>query len=519
MIYKEMKNLPDTTLQKTQRQQAKDPAALRLILRDVVEAVGGTGGMVAVWSKVERCFLPSASYGLSEDELMQLQPLLNEAAKGSGDDTDTSNGNNGHYTNETSQNPIVTLPLKTGQETIGRIYVIRPVNVMVDSNKAQPTVPSFSQGIADGVQNAMLAYLLAEERQRVEAILEGSGEGILSLDTKSRIVRFNSAMERLTGYSRDEVLGKSCSAVLGFCDWEGNSLCSTQCPMLGKAKGTDSLVELEGSIQTKDGQRIDVSMAYSLVESPGGRPLSAVVNVRDITRDRELETQRSAFLSMLGHELQSPLAIIKSYTNMLSNQGNNCDTVRQSLQVIEEECDRLSCVMKRLLLASRIESGALTLKQEPIRLDSIVNKVVRRFKGVSNIHTLVVNLTPDLPAALGDPDQIEDVFNNLIDNAIKYSPEGGRITATGRATSDYIEMSISDEGLGIPLREVDRVFERFHRVDGKATRKVRGVGLGLYLCKFIVEAHLGTISLSSELGKGSCFTVSLPIAEENEEAF
>ena len=500
----------------------KDPAALRLILRDVVEAVGGTGGMVAVWSNVERCFIPSASYGLSDAELLQLQPLLDEAAKGSGEDIDTSdpfNDNNGHRDKETSQNPIVTLPLKTGHEIIGRIYVIRPVNVVVEGDKAQPTVPSFSQGVAEGVQNAMLAYLLAEERQRVEAILEGSGEGILSLDAKRRIVRFNSAMEELTGYSRDEVLGESCSTVLGFCDWDGNSLCRKQCPMLAKAKGTDSLIELEGTLQTKDGQRVDVSMAYSLVESPGGRPLSAVVNVRDITRDREIEAQRSAFLSMLGHELQSPLAIIKSYTNTLSNNGDTFDraTVQQSLQVIEEECDRLSIIMKRLLLASRIESGALTLKQDPLRLDSIANKVVRRFKGVTTIHTFEVDFEADLPVALGDPDQIEDVFSNLIDNALKYSPEGGRITVTGGAKDDYIEVSFSDEGIGIPLREVDRVFERFHRVEGKAARKVRGVGLGLYLCKFIVEAHGGRIGLSSELGKGSCFTVGLPVAEDNGE--
>jgi signal transduction histidine kinase len=306
--------------------------------------------------------------------------------------------------------------------------------------------------------------------------------------------------------------------VLNFRDWEGRSICNTtRCPMVTRPDGGPSTCELQGKIQSADGQDIEVAMVYSVTRSRAtGRAHSAVINVRDIRRLREVENLRSAFLSMLGHELQTPLSIIKGYTSTLARTDAkwNKKTLREGLQVIEEECDRLSKLVNRLLLASRIESRTVTLKKEPVQLSAMADKVVRRLESVTAIHQFKVDFESEFPEVYADPDRMEEVLTNLVDNAIKYSPKGGRITVTGRANGDEVVVTVSDEGIGIPRRELDRVFERFRRGENGQVQKVRGMGLGLFICKSIVEAHGGKIGVSSEAGKGSDFTFTLPLKME-----
>jgi len=358
--------------------------------------------------------------------------------------------------------------------------VMRLLKAMSFSKVDQPVLASFAEQAAISVQNARLAHLLVEEKQRVESILENSAEGIMSIDAQRRIVGFNSAMGRPTGYRREEALGKQCSGVLNLRDWEGKALCTRQCPMLMLPEGSRSTFERQETIRTKDWQNTEVAMVYSIVRSPEGRPLNAVINVRDISRLREIERLRSTFLSMLGHELQTPLSIIKGYTSTLARSDGkwNKTTLRQGLQVIEEECDRLSKPMNGLLLASRIEAGALALQREPVLLPSLATKVVRKFQAMTSIHTFEIDFEPGFPAVPADAEQIEQVLSNLVDNAMKYSPAGGRITIAGKVRGEHVEVTVADEGIGIPMREVGHIFERFHRVDSSLVQKVRGVGLG-----------------------------------------
>jgi signal transduction histidine kinase len=277
-----------------------------------------------------------------------------------------------------------------------------------------------------------------------------------------------------------------------------------------------STFETQGRIQSADGQNIDVAMVYSIVQSHDTKqPVTAVINVRDISRLREVENLRATFLSMLGHELQTPLSIIKGYTSTLTRSDGKWKkkTLSQGLHIIEEECDRLSKLVNRLLLASRIETGTLTLRKEAVQLPSLTAKIIRRFEPVTSIHTFEIAFAPDFPAVYADPELIEEVLSNLVDNAIKYSPEGGKIAITGKVNQEQVEITIADEGVGIPVREFEHIFERFHRVDSSFVQRIRGVGLGLYICKYIVEAHGGRIWVVSELGKGSQFTFTLPLQQ------
>ena len=363
------------------------------------------------------------------------------------------------------------------------------------------------------MQNARLAHLLAAEKQRIESILETSAEGIVNIDGQRRVTGFNLAMERLSGKSREDVLGRECFRVLNLRNWQGQSLCNTQCPILISSKQSSRTFELEGTIPTTDERDIDVAMTYSVVYTPEGKPINAVINVRDISKVREVENLRETFLSMLGHELQTPLSIIKGYASTLARSDSKWDLemLHNSLQVIEAESDRLSNIMNKLLLASRIATGTPTLTKEEVQLSSIVEKIVRRLQVMTTTHSFEVEFEPDFPPVYADPALIEEMLTNLIDNAIKYSPKGGKITISGRNIGKEVRVTVADEGIGIPKEDMEHIFERFQRTDRSVVKKVKGIGLGLYICKSIVKAHGGRIEVASKVGKGSQFTFILPL--------
>jgi PAS domain S-box-containing protein len=494
---------------------------LGVILQNAVKALGGSAGLIAIWSKPERRFIPTASVGLEETALAQLQPLLDEAVPDLAASRRSFNmlselrPGSGLPLSDTGirQDPIIALPLQVAGEWVGLVYVLRPVDAVSFSKVDQPVLAVFAEQAAVAVQNARLAHAVAQEKRRLDAILENSAEGIMSIDAERRLIGMNRAMEKLTGCSRGELLGMECYRVLDFRDRSGNSICDTKCPLRSGSE-QETTIEREGTIRTCNGRGIPVAMVYSLVRTPEGKPMNAVVNVRDITRLREVESLRETFLAMLGHELQTPLSIIKGYASTMARAGRKWSEaeLRQNASVIEEESDRLSKVVDKLLLASRISAGALTLEKEPVELPSLARRIIRRLRAVADGHTFWSRFEPGLPAVCADPTLLEEVLVNLIDNAIKYSPSGGRIELSGSSDGRVVTVTVSDEGLGIEPEQMDRIFQRFGREESEAKRKVKGLGLGLYTCKSIIEAHGGEISATSRPGEGSQFSFTLPLA-------
>lgn len=508
---------------RTAAEQIDLEATLGIILKNALSALGGSAGMVATWSEAEHRFVASVSYGLDAKTLAQLKPLLDEAVPDLAGSKESFNLLSELHPDSAlpstdkgeRQDPVIALPLQIGGNWVGLIYILRPLTAASFTHLDQPMLAAFAEQAAIAVQNARLAHSLTEEKHRVESILENSAEGIMSIDAKRRISGFNAAMRRLTGYSREEVMGRECFRVLHLRDMEGGSLCNRQCPMLLSSERGGAIFEQQGKIRTKDGQDIDVAMVYSIVCSPEGEPINAVVNVRDISQLREIENLRETLLSMLGHELQTPLSIIKGYASTLSrSEGRwNKQTLRQGLNVIEEESDHLSKVMNKLILASRISTGTPPLEKETLDLPSLASKVVRRLQAVTSIHTFEIDFAPDSPPVLAEPELMEEVLSNLVENAIKYSPRGGIITISGRREGKQVRVTVADEGIGIPMGKQEDIFKRFHQVDSGATRKSRGVGLGLYICKSIIEAHGGSIGFTSKFRKGSQFSFTLPLEE------
>ena len=255
------------------------------------------------------------------------------------------------------------------------------------------------------------------------------------------------------------------------------------------------------------------------MRSDSGETISGFINVRDISREREQEEQRSTFISVISHELQTPIAIIKGYASTLARTDAMLDaeSLRSRLLAVEEEADRLNKLVSNLLYASRIQAGGLQMDIAPLDLPRLIERMVDRLQ-VSNPGVEARFIAPpNLPTVMADRDRIEEVLQNLLDNAVKYSPGRPAVTVACRATGDEVIVSVSDAGMGISLREQEQIFERFHRASNGAAgaaHSTQGAGLGLYICRAIVEAHGGHIWVESTLHQGSTFLFSLPRAEK-----
>jgi K+-sensing histidine kinase KdpD len=235
---------------------------------------------------------------------------------------------------------------------------------------------------------------------------------------------------------------------------------------------------------------------------------------------RELDRLKSELLSTVSHELRTPLASIKGYAGTLlrSDVAWDDDTRREFLQIIDEESDRLGELIEDLLQMSQIEAGILRIDPQPVKLPRLTQRVVKKARSSSDKHSFNVTFANDFPQVHADARRLEQVLRNLVENAVKYSPEGGTVTVRGDVEGKQAIVSVSDEGIGIASEDLARVFDRFYRADGDAVRRAGGTGLGLSICQGIVQVHGGRIWAESQPGAGSTFRFTLPLADPTTTA-
>jgi two-component system phosphate regulon sensor histidine kinase PhoR len=349
---------------------------------------------------------------------------------------------------------------------------------------------------------AEMTGALRDERDVLDAVLQSTGDGILMVDDDGRTLVANSVWESLTG-------GAGLIAAGGLQRTDGGSTPETFDDAVRRWLTDRDLVAVAVFERAEPYQQFRVYSAP--VRHHGGAVLGRIVVLRDVTRETEAERMRSALVGVVSHELRSPLTAITGYTQTLLNDGPwDEQTEHDFLEVVAVSAQRLSALVDNMLDAATIEAGALRLQREPVRVERIAERVLaqrRLFAGTCSLH---LETPASLPLADADPVRVEQVVSNLIENAIKYSPHGGAIRVkVGTDDDGMLVTSVSDHGTGITADDTSRLFEAFYRVESKA-RSTRGVGLGLYICRCLVESHGGRIWVDSQPGRGSTFAFTLP---------
>lgn len=342
-----------------------------------------------------------------------------------------------------------------------------------------------------------MVSLITIERDKMTAILSNMADGILITDREGKVTMVNRAAERILHLSRDKMVGQSFIEVVRDHEVDG---------ILQKCLKT-------GAQQTGLVEMVPRRQFLGVVATPIGREAGSLVLFQDLSELRRLETARRDLISNISHELRTPIASVKALAETLQEGAIDDQAVaKEFLNRINTEADRLAQMVQELGELSRIESGEVSLKVEPVDLGEAVNRITERLRTQADKSGLglILDIPSTLPLALADEERVEQVLVNLVDNAIKFTPPGGKVTLSAKVEDDSILISVADTGVGISADDLPRVFERFYKAD--KARAGGGTGLGLAIAKHIVEAHGGKIWAESIEGKGSTFTFTLPMA-------
>ncbi len=510
-------------------------AVLRLILQGSVDLLQGHAGLIALRDSTGE-FTFWASYGLPPAMVEAFEPLVDDVPDVA-DPTDFNipdlERKLGDIAEETGLllRQVVALPMSIEHEALhgfqpqmsggsaraqrsrllGVIYLFRSHSLRFSADDRR-ILSSFADYAAIAVNNARLYESAVTERQRLDALLESSADGIMVLDPDLTVTRLNQALVSLTGWRAEEAVDYPYTAVINWARCESEQTLE-DAMRDGWPHGQNQPLYVEGELARRSGSVVSVDIMYAPLLGRGGRLLNIIGIVRDITRFREADALKATFISVVSHELKTPVAIIRGYAETLQRPEarRNPRLVDELLEEIIEETERLSNLVDDLLDASRLEAGGLSFTEvEAVDLEAIAREVVERYSAQTPDHELVLDFADGFPTVDGDPARLEQVLDNLVSNAIKYSPQGGEVLVKGRFSPAEVTIAVQDRGVGIPLDEQRRIFERFYRVEGPETRGVSGTGLGLYLVRAIVEAHGGHIDVESRLREGATFYVTLP---------
>jgi PAS domain S-box-containing protein len=494
-------------------------SVLSLVIEFAVELLAGSSGLIALREE-DGALRVRAAAGIGRDAWPRFAELLATPL----DDRRALSRHLHDLAADThlSLRHMSALPLVYRQANVGVIYVFRAaLNVDFTAEELE-LLKAFADQAAIAVSNARLYQGVLREKQQLDALIEHSADGIMIIDSRWRITTFNATMELITGWPRAEAIGRPCAEVLALRSPQGANVCLLDCPL---RRPPDAAPFIEGWITTRDGRRRFVQSRYAVQRGPGGVPLGALANVRDVTEEQIEAEMQNTFISVISHELKTPVSIIKGYAETLAREDTRWDdaTIRDGLHVIAEEADRLARQIQDLLEISRLQADGMRLELSEWPLRPLAERVVARFAAQAGEQfSFELRLPDDLPAVVADYERTRAVLENLVSNAVKYSPEGGLIRLSARADSGEAIVSVSDQGIGIPSEEQDRIFDRFYRVDNRLRRETQGSGLGLFLARAIVEAQGGRIWVESQPGRGSRFSFTLPLATprlaDDEEA-
>jgi PAS domain S-box-containing protein len=488
-------------------------AVLSLVVGYAVEIVAGNYGFIALYEEADDALRIAVANNITPEQYTAFKPLLR--VLGTPGATNQERARAVLRIADRLHLPLrqmVALPLLLRGDQIGVIVVFRAAVNVAFTLDDQALIEAFANQAAVAVQNARLYQGAVQEQERLNAIIEQSADGVMILDWRWRITSFNRAMEHLTGWPREEAIGRPCAEVLGIHSDQGVNICLTACPLQRLPRVPNPTVE--GPMTTRDGRERYISSRYSATYGPDDEFLGAIANVRDMTARKLEEQQQATFISVISHELKTPVAIIKGYASTLSRTDAHWDeaTLRDGLQVIEEEADRLNQLIGNLLDVSRMQAGGLRLQFGPVDLLALADRIVQGIAASAPKHfEFQLRFPNTFPPVHADEERLRMVLANLLSNAVKYSPSGGTIRVGGWTEDDQAVVYVADQGVGIAPEDQQRIFERFYRIDNTLGRQTQGAGLGLFLAHAIVEAHGGKLWVESVPGRGSRFIFTVPL--------
>jgi len=354
------------------------------------------------------------------------------------------------------------------------------------------------------------AELEAAQRQQQQTSLDAQAqqkilfdsmlEGLVLLDRGRKIYLVNRAFKNLFGL-KAELRGKTLVEALRLHKLD---------ELIRRVEAEQQVLDYEIKLPDLNERWLQVNAA--VITNAAGERDGTILVFRDLTRLKQLERTREEFVANVSHELRTPLSLIKGYVEtLLDGARDNPEVAERFLKIIERNANRLDLLIQDLLTISALESGRMKLDWQPVKLRALVEKVFLHLQTkAESKHVRLVNALPEL-IATADANRLDQVFTNLVDNAIKYGRAAGTVTVGGeKLAAGQLEIFVRDDGPGIPAAALDRVFERFYRVDKARSRDQGGTGLGLAIVKHIVHAHGGEVRVESELGKGATFFFLLP---------
>lgn len=371
-----------------------------------------------------------------------------------------------------------------------------------------------AKNVGSIIANLQLYREVVEEREELLQTLESLAAGLVLVTADGRISQMNNSARAIFAFQGSPV-GKPFAEIMPQAEI---ATAVTRANAGQDAGTTDVSVTIAGN------ERI-YQLNGAQVKYEDGRDLGVVLILNDVTELKNIEKMKSSFVAMASHELRTPLTAIKGFSSTLLDgiDGDfySKDEQKEFLGIVVGECDRLRRLIDDLLNTSRIEAGeSLKPDYSEFAVVDQLDKVLKVQQQATDKHRLKANFTHPLPKTIiGDKDKFDQILTNLMNNAIKYSPNGGDITLHAMVEGDNLKIGIEDQGLGIPKDHLTKVFERFHRVNNEDNRKIYGTGLGLFLVKHLVEeVHRGHIWVESEVGVGSTFWFTMPVRIDIEEA-
>ena len=482
------------------------------ILTISIEMLAGQAGLIALRGEQRNWTVP-VSHGLPPAFLRYLAPYLDQITEDVNPDEFELlevNRRLRELARMASMGLLngVVLPLVARQAVVGVIFIFRSYQDNFSAND-RALLSSFADQAAIAVQNAQLYTDSVRSKQRMDALLDSAADGIMILAADLTVERSNPALEMMLNLPASAIRGQPHENIIHWTK-PPRDMTLEQAVAGGWPLTPHAHLYIEGDLKRGDSlPPLPVGITYAPLISEDGILLNVIATLRDITRFRQADELKATFISIISHELKTPLALIKGYVGTLRREDARWERaiIDESLAIIEEETDRLDMLVENLLDATRLQTGGIALKRSDVLLPDLVRATAERMQTQTSRHKIVVDFPQPFPVVLADENRMRQVLTNLISNSIKYAPEG-EIRISGQVRPDVIIVCIIDEGPGIAPGDIPYIFDRFYR-SPDAARNTKGAGLGLFLTRAVIEAHGGKIWVDSGIEKGAriCFTL------------